>query len=413
MDDDKHDNSKPEPAYNSNDAANSIRQKINSIHGIEPEAKEELSDAKEEHHHHSKHQKYILELQKSGKSTEQIQKDWHDYYLSLDNKEKNEVWDEFYAANKQAAPHEITNSPHTEQSTYISPSDYVDTDEKIKKRPIKRVKPRTRKPTKPKAESSAKKPASEIKKDLLNKVQKRSKGVWYQRFGSILFGLGVGAIVLVIFLFSFFNERFIAPFITPSQNVSAQSLIIDPSGGEVSQSPLVIIPKINVEIPVIYNVPTTDENNIENLLEDGVVHYPTTAYPGQNGNGAIFGHSSNNILNPGKYKFAFVLLHQLQVGDTFTLDYNGTAYVYQIFKRAIVPPSDVSILNDVPGHTATFTLITCDPPGTSINRLYVVGDQISPSISSNSAGPDQNSAAKPATLPSNSPSLWSRIVSLF
>ena len=386
MDDNKNDQSQLQPAYNSKDAADSIRQKINSIHGIEPEAKEELSDAKEKNHHHSKHQKYILGLQKSGMTTEQIQKSWHDYYMSLDNKEKNEVWNEFYDANKQVVVHaeakQVQPPVHVDQSTYVSPSDYIDLDEKPKQRPIKRVKPRTRKPVKPKAEATPKKPASEIKKDLIDKVKKRSKSKWYQSFSSVIFGLGVGLVVIVIFLFSFFNERFIAPFITPSQNVSAQSLIIDPSGGQVSQSPLVIIPKINVEIPVEYNVPTTDENNIENLLEDGVVHYPTTAFPGQNGNGAIFGHSSNNILNPGKYKFAFVLLHQLQVGDTFTLDYNGTAYVYQIFKRDIVPPSDVGILNDIPGHTATFTLITCDPPGTSINRLYVVGDQISPSISS-------------------------------
>lgn len=387
-------------------AADVIRQKLKGIYGEEPSASEELTEIREENHRLSRHQKFIQELQESGKSMVEVQTAWHEYYQSLPNHEKNKVWEEFYAANKQAA--NPKPSPHT---TYIAaPEQYEPEPERRTKSSSK---PKAKKESQYKIEpdQTEKKTAADVKKDLLSRVQNRSQNAWYQRFHSVIFGLGVGMIVLIIFLFSFFNERFIAPFITPSQNVSAQSLIIDPNGGSVGPNPLVIIPKINVEIPVIYTVPTIDENLIEDNLEDGVVHYPTTAYPGQNGNGAIFGHSSNNILNPGKYKFAFVLLHDLQVGDTFTLDYKGTAYVYQIFEKNIVSPNDVSILNNVPGHTATFTLITCDPPGTSINRLYVVGDQISPSISTNTAGPDQNSAPKPTQLPSNSPSLWSRVTS--
>ena len=35
--------------------------------------------------------------------------------------------------------------------------------------------------------------------------------------------------------------------------------------------------------------------------------------------------SSNNILNKGKYKFAFVLLKQLESGDTFMIQYKSNA----------------------------------------------------------------------------------------
>ena len=80
----------------------------------------------------------------------------------------------------------------------------------------------------------------------------------------------------------------------------------------------------------------------------------------------VYGHSSNNIFNKGQYKFAFVLLHLLQPGDTFYLTKDGKVYVYKVFSKRIVEPTEVSVLLPVDGHQATATLITCDPPGTSL-----------------------------------------------
>jgi LPXTG-site transpeptidase (sortase) family protein len=104
-----------------------------------------------------------------------------------------------------------------------------------------------------------------------------------------------------------------------------------------------------------------------------------------------------------------VLLHQLVKGDTFYLTYGGKVYVYQVIDRKIVPPTDVAVLNDTERKAATATLITCDPPGTSINRLVVTGEQISPSPSGNTNPTTPTSATtSPVNLPGNGPSLWSR-----
>jgi sortase A len=212
-------------------------------------------------------------------------------------------------------------------------------------------------------------------------------------------------------MFSFFNERFIAPFVSPSKNVSNSSIIIDPSNTSAGPEPKVIIPKINVELPVIYDQTSTDEASIQAGLEQGVVHYSTTSNPGEKGNGAIFGHSSNNILNKGKYKFAFVLLHRMEVGDTFIIQKDSKRYVYKVIDKRVVKPTEVGVLNDTHGKEATFSLITCDPPGTSTNRLVVTGEQITPDPSTNAASTATNTSASPAELPSNSPSLWHRITS--
>jgi sortase A len=214
-------------------------------------------------------------------------------------------------------------------------------------------------------------------------------------------------------LFGFFNEVIISPFIQPSRKISETPIIVDTASAPVSSNPEVIIPKINVEIPVDYSQTTTDESAIENALDKGVVHYPTTVMPGQAGNTAFFGHSSNNIFNPGKYKFAFVLLHKLVEGDTFYLTYNGKNYAYQVISRRVVEPTEVSVLGPVANETATATLITCDPPGTSLHRLVVVGRQISPDPGGNAAPAANNpilATTTPTTdLPGNGPTLWSRL----
>lgn len=373
-------------------AADIIRQKVAKIYAeTEPAAGHELAEA-ETAARPSKHQQFMQALGSSGKSLAEIQTAWHNYYLGLSDAEKHEVWQEFYASNrtasqpppaKPAAVHQAEKQVEQKQQVAALP--------KAKEH---RTKPRVNRKL------------SDVVRD---KVTAGGKLQPKHHLQSLLFGVGMGLIVVVIFLFGFFNEVFLAPFIQPSRHDASTPLIISSNGVAPTSDPEVIIPKINVEIPVNYNETSTDEATIENDLKGGVVHYPTTSLPGQNGNAAFFGHSSNNIFNPGKYKFAFVLLHELVPGDTFYLTKDNKVYVYKVFSKTIVDPSDVGVLNPVPGHNATATLITCDPPGTSLHRLVVVGDQISPDPSGNTAAtPNSTTTLDTAQLPADGPTLWGR-----
>jgi hypothetical protein len=67
----------------------------------------------------------------------------------------------------------------------------------------------------------------------------------------------------------------------------------------------------------------------------------------------------------------------------------------------------------VPGKTSTMALITCDPPGTSINRLVVWGEQISPDPNKNIASTAVQTDAQPSILAGNAESLWHRMWSYF
>lgn len=374
------------PPDKDNAAADLIRSKLAELYAEEPDAKEESTDAEQPAVHHSKHQQFMHTLNHSGKSLAEIQTAWHDYYAKLSDKEKHEVWQEFYEQHDHGSAAPAVAPTHSKPAS---------------------------KPSTPKPKTTDTRSASDIQEHVVQRVKvRRRKLTKREHLKSLLFGLSAGFLAVVILMFGFFNERFIAPFITPSKSVSNESIIIDPSSTTAGPDPEIIIPKINVELPVIYTQDSIDEAAMQSALEQGVVHYAITPNPGEKGNGAIFGHSSNNILNKGKYKFAFVLLHRLEVGDTFILQKDSKRYVYKVFNKKIVPPTDVSVLNETYGKTATFSLITCDPPGTSTNRLVVTGEQITPNPAKNKAstakavGADQ----QPSELPSNSPSLWSRIV---
>jgi sortase A len=375
-----------------NPAADLIRQKINALYAHEPDAREEQAEAELVGKHRSKHQAFMHELTTSGKSLAEIQTEWHNYYLALPDQEKHEVWQEFYAEHARLSHR--ASKPAVHAQTETKPT--LPTPEKAKA-------------AKPPAEDS--RSISDIKNQLIGRVQTRTKARGHGHFRSLLFGLTMGGVAVLILLFSFFNERIIAPFITPSRSVSNTPIIVDPNSTATGPDPKVIIPKINVEIPVVYDEPSIAEAAIQHALERGVVHYATTPSPGETGNAVIFGHSSNNILNKGKYKFAFVLLGRLVPGDTFMLQKDGKRFVYRVYDKKIVKPSDLSVLTAT-AKPSTVTLITCDPPGTSLNRLIVVGEQITPDPNANVASTAaQPTTAQPAVLPSNSPSLWKRFTS--
>jgi LPXTG-site transpeptidase (sortase) family protein len=370
-------------------AADLIRDKVSRIYAEEPAVDQELAEASQTPR--SKHQQYMYELGASGKDLATIQTEWHNYYQQLPAEEKHQVWQEFYASQ----PSLTAQAQPTKQAA-----------QSLAKHKQQAAKPST-KARKLRDVRSAKQIQDSIKETVTAGGKLEAK----HQLQSLLFGLGLGSLVIVIFLFGFFNEVFVAPFIQPSRTASATPLIVDSNNTASTANPEVIIPKINVEIPVNYSETSTDENTIENDLQSGVVHYPTTSVPGQTGNAAFFGHSSNNIFNKGQYKFAFVLLHTLVPGDTFYLSYNSKMYVYKVISRTIVDPSDVSVLNPVAGQTATATLITCDPPGTSLHRLVVVGQQISPNPSANTQTTASTTTAAPIALPGNGPTLWGRFIS--
>lgn len=219
----------------------------------------------------------------------------------------------------------------------------------------------------------------DLKKDLFGTLDKSSKKFRRSRhFLPII----AGVFAVLVFIFLQYNQIIAAnvvSYISPG-NIDPQNIIIDPNTNViVSAEPRLIIPKINVDVPVIYDI-ANDSNSLMSAMTKGVAHFAVPgaeSHPGQIGNTVLSGHSSNDLLDVGNYKFIFAQLDKLNPGDTVFIHYQSIRYTYTITKKEVVGPSDVSALI---GETKKpiLTLITCTPLGTSDYRLLVTAEQISP-----------------------------------
>ncbi len=230
----------------------------------------------------------------------------------------------------------------------------------------------------------------------------------YSKIKPILSALASFLFILMLFKAPILYSQL--KFLTGGHQVATEQIIqptANAAAEAVAPEPIITIPKINVSAPVIYPTTTANSPNYDPELETGVVHYPNTAVPGQNGNVVIFGHSSNDWWQPGNYKFVFVLLDKLVPGDTLSINYNSKRYIYQVASSRVVEATDISVL--APTNDPTITLITCWPAGTSLKREIIVAKQISPSASETTTTTPAAAPTSTPILPGSSPSMWQQI----
>jgi LPXTG-site transpeptidase (sortase) family protein len=132
----------------------------------------------------------------------------------------------------------------------------------------------------------------------------------------------------------------------------------------------VVIEKIDANAKVVPNVDPTNETEYRAALQQGIAEAAGSTSPGQPGNLFLFSHSADSAWDIARYNAIFYLLRELNPGDRVVIFYHGVRYNYDVFDKTVVSPKDVSFLTnryDKP----VLTLQTCDPPGTSLNRLIV------------------------------------------
>lgn len=253
---------------------------------------------------------------------------------------------------------------------------------------------------------------SDLRQKLLGKVQDSAiKIKTSHHFIPIISGV----VVVLVFLFLQYNRVLISnvmAYVSPG-NIDPQNIVIDPNiEVKVGPESRLIIPKINIDVPVIYDI-GNDYNSQMAAMQKGVAQFAipgASSHPGQIGNTVISGHSSNDLFDPGDYKFIFAQLEKLNIGDTMYANYNSKRYTYTVTKKEVVKPSEVDKLT-YPTTKPILTLITCTPLGTSINRLLVTAEQINPDPNKSVAAPTKENDSKlnDASIPGNSPTLLERI----
>jgi len=124
-------------------------------------------------------------------------------------------------------------------------------------------------------------------------------------------------------------------------------------------------------VPIIWS---KDPVDFDHDLTEGVVHYPGTALPGEQGTVYISGHSSDYVWKRHPYRQVFARINTLEPGDDIFIDVYGADgklynYRYTVAYENVYSPDDQTQFID--NSAAKLNLSTCWPIGTQKDR-YVV-----------------------------------------
>ncbi|MEK7550444.1 MAG: sortase [Patescibacteria group bacterium] len=137
----------------------------------------------------------------------------------------------------------------------------------------------------------------------------------------------------------------------------------------------IYIPKIEARQDVIPNVNPGNFNEYSRALQEGIAHAAGTNFPGQGKLIYLFSHSTDSPLNFTRYNAVFYLLRKLENGDRITVFFLDKRYEYEVSQKVVADATDTSWLTDQ-GIGEYLVLQTCDPPGTTWNRLLIIAKMV-------------------------------------
>jgi len=131
------------------------------------------------------------------------------------------------------------------------------------------------------------------------------------------------------------------------------------------------IPKLNISAPLIF--PSGNQkNDFLEALKRGVIHFPDSVLPGQNGVTIILGHSAPANWPEINYDWVFSNISRLIPGDEIFVFFNHRQYVYKVGEGMILERSAGIPSPWLSNGKPTLILISCWPPGKDYKRYGVV-----------------------------------------
>jgi LPXTG-site transpeptidase (sortase) family protein len=137
------------------------------------------------------------------------------------------------------------------------------------------------------------------------------------------------------------------------------------------------IPKLKINVALIWS---QDPSSFDNDLTHGVIHYPGTAMPGENGIIYVSGHSSDYFWKHDPMHDIFAQLNYLAPGDDILIEATGVDgkiynFRYQVTGSNIYKPDDqAQFFGDA--KVSKLNLSTCWPIGTQASRYVVSAVQV-------------------------------------
>jgi LPXTG-site transpeptidase (sortase) family protein len=157
-----------------------------------------------------------------------------------------------------------------------------------------------------------------------------------------------------------------------AQNRNGSTAGVMTSNYDLERAGRLSIPRLNMQVPIIWS---KDPSNFDHDLTQGVIHYPGTALPGENGVIYISGHSSDYFWKKNPMADVFAKLNYLSAGDDVFIDVYGKDgkvynYRYKVTGNHVYAADDQNQFIDNT-NTSKLNLSTCWPIGTSKDRMVV------------------------------------------
>lgn len=130
------------------------------------------------------------------------------------------------------------------------------------------------------------------------------------------------------------------------------------------------ISQLGIVAPIIH-MENSNEKDLHEALDRGVVLFPNSALPGEIGETIILGHSAPPNWPKIKYDWVFSRLNELNGGEEITIHFNHRKYTYSVAKKAFLNRGEAIPQSDLTNYKNTLVLISCWPPGKDLKRIAV------------------------------------------
>ncbi len=130
------------------------------------------------------------------------------------------------------------------------------------------------------------------------------------------------------------------------------------------------IPSLGLVTPLVIGTSVIEKDLMKDL-DEGVVYYPGSVYPGQAGENVILGHSAPPNWPHIKHDWVFSNLTNLKPGDKIIVYFENRQYSYTVITTDILQKGQELQTTSLSQKTNILTLVSCWPPGKNYKRIAV------------------------------------------
>jgi len=151
---------------------------------------------------------------------------------------------------------------------------------------------------------------------------------------------------------------------------SSNVVVLEDQGEYYDQENSVEIPKIEISAPLVF-AESTEQTDMQKALDTGVVLYPDSVVPGDNGQTIILGHSAPVGWPKIKYDWVFSRLNELAEGDEIIVYFNNRKYTYIVSRKVFLERGEEISQEGLTNDENMLVLVSCWPPGKDLRRIAV------------------------------------------